>query len=113
MKARVLNGSSPLALSFDTDGHSEQVLGVVVFNHLIRKSLFECVTEQEHVELIAGVSVVETSTTSRGVNVRLSTGEELASRLLVAADSRFLKVRESLKIDAEMNRLGKAMLLHA
>lgn len=110
-EARVLNGSSPLALSFDTEGHPEPALGILVSNQLIRRSLFECVTEQENVELITGVSVVETSTTSRGVNVRLSTGEELAARLMVAADSRFSKIRETLKIDAEISRLGKAMLV--
>ena len=110
-EARVLNGSSPLALSFDTDGHPEEALGMLVSNHLIRRSLFECVTEQENVELITGVSVVEAGTTRRGINVRLSTGEELTARLLVAADSRFSKIRKALKIDAEMNRLGKAMLV--
>jgi ubiquinone biosynthesis UbiH/UbiF/VisC/COQ6 family hydroxylase len=110
-EARVLNGSSPLALSFDTDGRLEQALGMLVSNHLIRRSLFECVAEQENVELMTGVNVVGTSITTRRVNVRLSTGEELSARLLVAADSRFSKIREALKIDAEMNRLGKAMLV--
>ena len=110
-EARVFNGASPLALSFDTKGHPEQALGMLVSNHLIRRALFECVEEQEGVELKAGVKVVEPSATGLAVGVRLSTGEKLSARLLVAADSRFSKVRDALAIDVEMNRLGKAMLV--
>ena len=109
--ARVLNGSSPLALSFDTEGRPERALGMLVSNHLIRRSLFECTAEQENVELMAGVSVVATSTTASGVRVWLSTGQEIGARLLVAADSRFSKIRDALGIGAKVNRLGKAMLV--
>ena len=109
--ARVLNGSSPLALSFDTEGRPERALGMLVSNHLIRRSLFECPAEQENVELMAGVSVVATNTTASGVRVWLSTGQEIGARLLVAADSRFSKIRDALGIGAKVNRLGKAMLV--
>jgi ubiquinone biosynthesis UbiH/UbiF/VisC/COQ6 family hydroxylase len=110
-EARVFNGASPLALSFDTEGHPEQALGMLASNHLIRRALFECVEEQEDVELKSGMKVVDASAASRGVSVRLSTGEELSARLLVAADSRFSKLRDTLGIDVETNRLGKAMLV--
>jgi ubiquinone biosynthesis UbiH/UbiF/VisC/COQ6 family hydroxylase len=110
-EARILNGSSPLALSFDTAGHPGQALGMLVSNHLIRRALFECVEQQPEVTLTPGTRVVEARATSSGAFLTLSNGEELTARLLVAADSRFSSIRQALGIDAEMNRLGKAMLV--
>lgn len=110
-EARVLNGSSPLALSFDTEGHPEQALGMLVSNHLIRRALFQCVEQQADVTLKAGMKVVEAKATPSGARIALSSGEELTTRLLVAADSRFSKIRDALGIDADMIRWGKAMLV--
>ena len=110
-EARVFNGSSPLALGFDTAGHPEQALGMLASNHLIRRALFECVGQQPDVTLKPGTKVVKARAGPRGASVTLSNGEELTARLLVAADSRFSNIRDSLGIKAEMNRLGKAMLV--
>ena len=110
-EARVLNGSSPLALSFDTGDRPEPVLGMLASNHLIRGALYECVAEQSDLALIAGTRVIEAKAASCGARIVLSNGKELTARLLVAADSRFSSVREMLGISAEMNRLGKAMLV--
>lgn len=110
-EARVLNGNSPLALKFDTGGHAEKSLGVLVSNHDIRRALYECVANQENVTLMASEKVTAASANSLGVQVMLSTGEELKCRLLVAADSRFSAIRPKLGIKAEMKQLGKAMLV--
>lgn len=110
-EARVFNGSSPLALSFDTEGHPEQALGMLVSNHLIRRSLFECVEDQADVTLKPGAKVEEAGAGAGGARITLSGGEQLTARLLVAADSRFSGIRKSLGISAEMNRVGKAMLV--
>lgn len=110
-KAQVLNGGSPLALSFDTGHHPARSLGMLVSNHLIRRALFERVSQLAGVELMTGFKIVSARTTAGGATVRLSSGQELNARLLVAADSRFSSVREALGIKAEMNRLGKAMLV--
>lgn len=110
-EARVFNGASPLALSFDTEGHPEQLLGMLVSNHLIRRALFESVEQQSGIRLITGTNVREAMAGSTGARITLSNGEQLTARLLVAADSRFSRIREALAINAEMNRLGKAMLV--
>jgi ubiquinone biosynthesis UbiH/UbiF/VisC/COQ6 family hydroxylase len=109
--AQVLNGASPLALTFDTGNRPEQALGMLVSNHLIRRALFECVEGQENLRLITGAEVAGAVAGPQGAEVRLSTGKALCARLLVAADSRFSSVRKQLGIDAEVTPVGKAMLV--
>jgi 2-polyprenyl-6-methoxyphenol hydroxylase-like FAD-dependent oxidoreductase len=110
-EARVLNGTSPLVLSFDTGSRPEHALGMLVSNHFIRRALVECVDGQENLRLITGVEVTGVSAEPKGAEVELSTGDRLTARLLIAADSRFSSVRKQLGIDAEMTPVGKAMLV--
>lgn len=110
-KAHVLNGNSPLALQFDTGGHAEKALGMLVSNHDIRRTLYECVTDLENITLMTDAKVTAASANSLGARATLSTGEVLECRLLVAADSRFSTIRPKLGIKAEMKQFGKAMLV--
>lgn len=109
--ARVLNGPSPFTLAFDPADQGEDRLGQLVPNHRIRQALFRTVEDQPRLHLIAGVGVVSARTDRAGARVTLADGRELRGRLLVAADSRFSAVREQLGIDAEINRLGRSMLV--
>ncbi|MEP9357516.1 5-demethoxyubiquinol-8 5-hydroxylase UbiM [Sphingomonas sp. KR3-1] len=108
--ARVRNGRSAFALDFEP-GPAGEALGWLVPNHLIRRALFEQVAEQSELRLACGSSVVSARTERRFAEVQLSTGETVRGRLLVAADSRFSPLREALGIEAEVNRLGRAMLV--
>jgi ubiquinone biosynthesis UbiH/UbiF/VisC/COQ6 family hydroxylase len=109
--AEVLNGNSPLALTFDAAPRRSSGLGRLVSNHHIRRSLFECVRGQPNAELLAGVAVDRVSVDVSGAEVLLADGRRLSGRLLVAADSRFSAIRDQLGIAAQMNRLGTAMLV--
>jgi len=109
--ARVYNGQSRLALGFDTDGGPEDRLGCLVSNHLIRQSLFAALDGQDGVTLMASTGVEHVHADRAGARVTLANGRTLTARLLVAADSRFSAVREQLGISAEINRLGKSMLV--
>jgi ubiquinone biosynthesis UbiH/UbiF/VisC/COQ6 family hydroxylase len=108
--ARVRNGRSAFALDFEP-GRSGEALGWLVPNHLIRRALFESVAEQAGLRLACGSSLVSARTDRRFAQVALSTGERLRARLLVAADSRFSPLRDALGIDAEIDRLGRSMLV--
>lgn len=110
-EARVLNGLSPLALTFDTAGRPEQALGVLVSNHLIRRALFDAVQGQDGLTLMTGVKVADCKAGPEGAEIRLEDGRVLSARLLVAADSRFSSVRRRIGIGAEMNPTGKPMLV--
>jgi ubiquinone biosynthesis UbiH/UbiF/VisC/COQ6 family hydroxylase len=109
--ARVYNGRSPLALGFDPDGGAQDRLGCLVSNHLIRQSLFAALQGQENVSVLAGTGVEHVHADRAGARVTLADGRTLAGKLLVAADSRFSAIREQLGITAEVNRLGKSMLV--
>ena len=109
--AKVLNGGSPLALTFDTGDRPQEELGMLVPNQQIRRALFERVEDQEGLTILAGVSVASARSSRNGAEVTLGDGTVLTARLLVAADSRFSSIRQQLGIGAEMNRLGRAMLV--
>ncbi len=109
--ARVLNGGSPLALTFDTGDRPEGELGVLVPNQQIRRALYASIEGQDDLTILSGVSVATARTGNAGAEVTLTDGTVLKSRLLVAADSRFSSLREQLGIGVEINRLGRAMLV--
>jgi 2-polyprenyl-6-methoxyphenol hydroxylase-like FAD-dependent oxidoreductase len=100
-----------LCPSFDTDGSGQDRLGHLVSNHLIRRALFEAVEGQAGLDLLTGVGIEAARTGADGARLDLADGRCLRGRLLVAADSRFSFVREQLGIGAQVNRLGRAMLV--
>ncbi|MDG5496007.1 5-demethoxyubiquinol-8 5-hydroxylase UbiM [Niveispirillum sp. BGYR6] len=110
-KAVVLNGGSPFALSFGGEAEGQNRLGHLVPNHLIRRSLFHSVAGQERLSLITGQAVTEVRADRDQGLVRLADGRCLTGRLLVGADSRFSDVRGRLGIGAEINRLGRSMMV--
>lgn len=109
-EACVFDGKSPFPLRYRSP-HDDQNIGCLVSNRDIRKAAFEAAGDCENVELIAGNKVASLHVGCRVANVVLSDGRELSAPLVVAADSRFSFVRNQLGISAEMNRLGKAMLV--
>ena len=112
--AKVLNGASPFALTFapKPQGRAEPApLGVLVANHLIRRALYRGVEGLAGVTLIAGAGVSAARRGPGGFHLALSDGRELAARLLVVADSRFSATRDQIGVGAQMNRLGRSMLV--
>lgn len=108
--ARVLNGSSPFALSFDPAGSAQDRLGTLVPNHAIRRALFSAVDGQTGLTLLADEAVEAVHTHDAGASVELASGETLRARLVVGADSRFSFVREALGIPAQIHRPGRTMM---
>ncbi|WP_294393308.1 5-demethoxyubiquinol-8 5-hydroxylase UbiM [uncultured Sphingomonas sp.] len=110
-EARVLNGGSPFALSFDAGGSDKEGLGKLVPNHRIRHSLFSAVEGQKGLTILAGSSVASLRTDRHYARLTLDDGRPVTGRLLVAADTRMSHVRDQLGIRAEMNRLGRSMMV--
>ncbi|MCW3837582.1 5-demethoxyubiquinol-8 5-hydroxylase UbiM [Sphingomonas canadensis] len=107
--ARVIDGFSPFALEFDPEGEGQ--LGWLVSNHRIREALWQVTTGQPGLRTVTGAAVDYARTGAGAAEVLLSSGERLRAKLLVAADSRLSPVREHLGIAAEVNRLGRSMLV--
>ena len=109
-EAKVVNGASPLALRFAAGGGDEP-LGRLVPNHLIRRALYETMVAGGAARLVAGRGVTGLSLAGTGARVRLDGGEEVAARLVVAADSRFSEARRRAGIGAAMLDFGRTMIV--
>ncbi len=109
--ARVLNGESRFALSFDPGATGEDRLGQLVPNHRIRAALFASVRDQQDLTILADTSVVSVANGRNAVRVTLADGRVLCARLLVGADSRMSAVRTMLGIGAEITPLHRSMMV--
>lgn len=110
-QARVLDGGSSFALTFGAAAADR--LGVLIPNHLIRRALFEVVEDQAGVELMAGRRGADCRIEPRRPRGRLTLddGTTIRAGLIVAADSRFSFMRDQLGVGAEINRLGRSMMV--
>jgi len=109
--AQVLNGPSPYALRIAAAAVGKERLGCLVPNQAIRRAAFATVGECRDVELLSERTIVDLSCSPHAVSLRLSDGQPLRARLIVAADSRFSETRRRLGIGARMEDFGKTMLV--
>jgi 2-polyprenyl-6-methoxyphenol hydroxylase-like FAD-dependent oxidoreductase len=80
-------------------------------NHAIRRALHVTCAQTPGVTIIPDAAVAGVDNRHDGVTVRLGDGQRLHARLLVAADLRFSRVRDMLGIGAQINRLGRSMMV--
>ena len=109
--ARVLDGTSPYCLKFDSENYSVDALGFLVSNHIIRKALLDEVQTLDNVEIHSNLAVASVSTDSSKASVVLSDGQIMDSRLVVAADSRFSETRRMMGIPASMHDFGRVCIV--
>lgn len=109
-EARVLNGERSFALSFAGPNEGDR-LGSLVSNHHIRRALFHATVDQAGLTLLAGTSICGVRTNADAATVALGDGRVLSARLVIGADSRFSFVRRQLEIGAQVNPLGRSMLV--
>jgi ubiquinone biosynthesis UbiH/UbiF/VisC/COQ6 family hydroxylase len=109
--AQVLDGGALAGMRLDhADGNQPQ-LGFLVSNHLIRRAAFAAITGQDRVNLMCGRRVVGLEPGRERSRVRLSDGQSLTTRLVVAADSRFSETRRAMGIAADSHDFGKTMMV--
>jgi ubiquinone biosynthesis UbiH/UbiF/VisC/COQ6 family hydroxylase len=109
--ASVLNGNSKYSLDFTPPASSDTGLGFMVSNHAIRRGLYEEVKNLTDVEIITDDSLKDIARYSDHIAITTTTGKQLESRLLVAADSRFSGARKQMGIGASMTDFGRTMLV--
>lgn len=110
-RAEVINGTFPLALRFAPPGPDGEPLGRLVANHAIRRALFATASAAPDTMLRAGCTVSDLALETEQARVRLEGGEEIAARLVVAADSRFSAARRRAGIGAQMLDFGRSMIV--
>ncbi|PZW71551.1 ubiquinone biosynthesis UbiH/UbiF/VisC/COQ6 family hydroxylase [Pseudomonas sp. URMO17WK12:I1] len=109
--AQVLNGPSPYALRIAASAVGQERLGCLVPNQAIRRAAYDAASECADIHVLCERTISELNCSERGVSMRLSDGQTLEARLVVAADSRFSETRRRAGIGARMEDFGKTMLV--
>ncbi|WP_426270006.1 5-demethoxyubiquinol-8 5-hydroxylase UbiM [Dyella kyungheensis] len=109
--ARVLNGRSPHGLHVTPSAAADSQLGFLVPNHCIRRAAYASIEHEPNISLAYGVSVESIASNDAAARLRLSDGAEVGARLVVAADSRYSRLRRDAGIAADMHDFGKTMLV--
>lgn len=109
--ARVLNGPSLHGLHVTPNAGPDETLGYLVPNHCIRRAAYASFEHEPKVTLACDTSVEAVTLGDDMARLRLSTGVEVTTRLVVAADSRHSRVRRDAGIAADMHDFGKTMLV--
>lgn len=112
-EARVTDGGGhDAALHFK----ARDPLGWIVPNHALRRVSFEAATERPGLNLRTRSRLLRVITSAAQVELELEHGEaalpeSLHGQLLIAADSRFSWARRQLGIAADMQDLGRTMIV--
>lgn len=109
-RAEVLDGASSYVLPF-TDRRRREPLGALVSNAALRRTLFECVQEQQNCDLVLGATARIADIDGTCASVALDNDRTLAGKLIVAADTRFSNLRQRQGIGAHMVDFGRTMLV--
>ena len=109
--ARVLNGMSPHGLHVTPSAAADGGLGLLVPNHCIRRAAFASIEHEANIKLACGVAVEGMTCNDEVACLRLSDGSDVTARLVIAADSRYSRIRRDAGIPADMHDFGKTMLV--
>ncbi|MDF7673794.1 5-demethoxyubiquinol-8 5-hydroxylase UbiM [Acetobacteraceae bacterium ESL0709] len=104
-------GGPPLLFSSSAGSEKGGALGYLVANHLIRQALYQRVRENGQITLRTGAAVRHFRTTQAEAIVTLTDGDIIRSRLLVAADGRFSKLRTEAGIGAIIHDFGTDVMV--
>ncbi|GBR45459.1 5-demethoxyubiquinol-8 5-hydroxylase UbiM [Neokomagataea thailandica] len=110
--ARVETGKDhTLPLIFNAPKDGPNALGFMVANHFIRQSLYRIAARTPRLTIRAGTHIEQTVHTERSARVVLNGGEALTADLIVAADGRFSRMRESAGIGAIIDDFKRSILV--
>jgi len=110
-EARVLDGNSKYFLNFAHNEIKKECLGYIVPNYLIRKSLFKRLKNIKNVTLINNSECLSANISEKYVTIKMSNRKKIKASLLVAADSRFSKMRSKMGISAFTRNFDKNMIV--
>ncbi len=110
-KAKVLNGNSSYALSFDHKEVGKENLGFLISNHLIRKAMFNSIKEFSNIKIIDEEQLYKIGTNDKNGYIELKSGKQLKAPLIIAADSRFSISRRMMGIPTSMLDFGRTCIV--
>ena len=110
-EARVLDGDSKYFLNFDHQEIQKDCLGYLIPNHIIRKNLYKRLKNFPNITFINKTECLSVNIKSQFASITLSNGKKIKSSLVVAADSRFSKMRSKMGISAFTRDFNKNMIV--
>jgi len=110
-EARILDGDSTYFLNFDHQEIQKECLGYLIPNHIIRKNLYKKLINLSNITLINKAECLSVNINKRYVSITLSNGKKIKTSLVVAADSRFSKMRSKMGISAFTRNFNKNMIV--
>ena len=99
-EARVLDGNSTYFLNFNHKEIQKENLGYLIANNVIRKALYKKLRNLSNITLISKAECISINVNKQYASIVLSNGEKIKTSLVVAADSRFSKIRSKMGISA-------------
>ena len=110
-EARILDGNSTYFLNFNHREIHKKNLGYLIPNHVIRKNLYKRLRKLPNITLINRAECVSINTNKQYSSIILSNGKKIKTSLIVAADSRFSKIRSKMSIPAFIRDFNKDMIV--
>ena len=110
-EARVLDGDSKYFLNFDHQEIQKDCLGYLIPNYIIRKNLYKRLKNFPNITFINKTECLSVNINSQYALITLSNGEKIKTSLVVAADSRFSKMRSKMGISAFTRDFNKNMIV--
>jgi len=110
-EAKVINGASPYSLHFNHQDTSENTLGHLIPNRLIRAAAYKVAKESKAIKIITGVGLDSFNIDANKAEIKLSNKEIIHCRLMVAADGRLSSSRRSMGIPSEVKDFGKTVIV--
>tara|TARA_B100000686_G_C16768892_1_gene963707 strand:- start:188 stop:1381 length:1194 start_codon:yes stop_codon:yes gene_type:complete len=110
-EARVLDGNSEYFLNFAHEEIQKECLGYLIPNYIIRKNLYKRLKKLSNITLITKTECSSVNTNEQCASITLSNGKKIKASLVVAADSRFSKMRSKMGIAAFTRNFDKNMIV--
>ena len=110
-EARVLDGDSTYFLNFNHQEIQKECLGYLIPNHVIRKNLYKRLRDLSNITLINKAECLSININKQYASIVLSNGKKIKTSLVVAADSRFSKMRSKMGISAFTRNFNKSMIV--
>ncbi len=110
-RACVKNAGDTSLLTFDPNGTGEAAIGYLVSNQVLRAALYAAAKLSGTIELVTGEAAEGLKLDGALAEVSLPSGNAVAARLVVAADSRFSKQRRMAGIGADIRDFGRVCIV--
>ena len=110
-EARILDGNSTYFLNFNHQEIQKENLGYLIPNYIIRKNLYKRLIKFPNITLIDKTECISVNTDEKYSSILLSNGKKIKATLVIAADSRFSKIRSKMGIPAFVRDFNKDMIV--